>query len=121
MRSSKTQFMACTASAMIVAVAPAHAQTAPVATTARPAAPNAEATSNGGLQDIVVTARRQSESLQKTPISITALNAQALEKINVQSIDKVAQVAPNLIISQQSSALSSASAWRCHPRPSHWR
>ncbi|TZG27316.1 TonB-dependent receptor [Sphingomonas montanisoli] len=61
------------------------------------------------LQDIVVTARRQSESLQKTPIAITALDNKTLEKMNVQSVDKVAQVAPNLIISQQSSSLSAAS------------
>lgn len=67
------------------------------------------ATTGKGLDDIVVTARRTSESLQKTPISITALNAEALEKINVNQVDKVAQVAPNVVISQQSGALSAAS------------
>ncbi|GAD50924.1 putative TonB-dependent receptor [Caenibius tardaugens NBRC 16725] len=68
-----------------------------------------ETANSGGLADIVVTARRTSESLQKTPISITALNAEALEKINVTQVDKVAQVAPNVVISQQSGALSAAS------------
>lgn len=103
----KTSFLACTAAAALIASA-AHAQTAPVQETASPAAPNTQA---GGdvIEDIVVTARRQSESLQKTPVSITALDASALEKINVQQVDKIAQVAPNLVISQQSSALSSAS------------
>lgn len=64
---------------------------------------------SGGLEDIVVTARRTSETLQKTPISITALNSQMLEKINVNQVDKVAQIAPNVVISQQSGALSAAS------------
>ncbi|MES2497994.1 MAG: TonB-dependent receptor [Pseudomonadota bacterium] len=62
-----------------------------------------------GIQDIVVTARRTSESLQKTPISITALDSRALERINIQAVDKLGQVAPNLVISQQSSSLSAAS------------
>ena len=51
-----------------------------------------------GLTDIVVTARRTNESLQKTPIAITALSAAALDKANVQQIDKIAQIAPNLVI-----------------------
>ena len=79
----------------------ANAQSPSVASGAQPDA--------GGLADIVVTARRTSESLQKTPISITAFNAQTLEKLNVQSVDKIAQVAPNVIINQQSGALSAAS------------
>ncbi|WP_157215496.1 TonB-dependent receptor [Flavisphingomonas formosensis] len=76
---------------------------------AQDAAPAAAAPESGGLQDIVVTARRTSESLQKTPIAVSALNSSALEKINVQQVDKIAQVVPNLVISQQSSALSASS------------
>lgn len=92
----------------------AHAQLAPVEETAQPAASNTgqitqSAPGQDGIQDIVVTARRTSESLQKTPISITALGSAALEKINVTQVDKIAQVAPNLVISQQSSSLSAAS------------
>ena len=51
-----------------------------------------------GVPDIVVTARRTNESLQKTPIAITALSAATIEKANVQQIDKIAQIAPNLVI-----------------------
>ena len=83
-------------------------QAAPVEETAEPSAPNAEV-SGTGIQDIIVTARRQTESLQDTPIAITALDQSTLEKLNVQTVDKIAQVAPNLTISQQSSALTSAS------------
>ncbi|WP_239025892.1 TonB-dependent receptor [Sphingomonas paeninsulae] len=105
----KARLLASAAFVSAMAVASgAHAQTAPVSTTAEPVAPSVTA-ENDGLQDIVVTARRQSESLQKTPISITALDSAALDKINVQSVEKVAQIAPNLVISQQSSSLSAAS------------
>jgi iron complex outermembrane receptor protein len=97
----KARFLA-SAAIMSALASGVHAQTAP-------AEPAAAAVAEDGLQDIVVTARRQSESLQKTPISITALNSLALEKANVQSVEKVAQIAPNLVISQQSSSLSAAS------------
>jgi iron complex outermembrane recepter protein len=97
----KASLLACTAIfASIAGASAAYAQAA---------APEASATPSDGIQDIVVTARRQSESLQKTPIAVTALNSATLEKMNVQQVDKIAQVAPNLIISQQSSALSAAS------------
>ena len=91
--------------ALAVGASNAHAQSP----SAEPAAQGAAPASDQGLQDIVVTARRQSESLQKTPISITALDSVALEKINIQSVEKVAQIAPNLVISQQSSSLSATS------------
>lgn len=60
--------------------------------------PSSGAAPAEGLTDIVVTARRTNESLQKTPIAITALSAAALDKANVQQIDKIAQIAPNLVI-----------------------
>jgi iron complex outermembrane receptor protein len=107
---SKARFSTCTALvALVAAGSAAYGQTAPVQETVQPSAPNTNSAPGNGIQDIVVTARRQSESLQKTPISITALNSQALEKINIQAVDKVAQVVPNLVISQQSSSLSAAS------------
>lgn len=71
--------------------------------------PPSQTAKGGGLQDIVVTARRQSESLQKTPIAITALDSAAIEKANVQQIDKIAQIAPNLVI-QPTSGYTGAAA-----------
>jgi iron complex outermembrane receptor protein len=105
----KARLLASAAFVLAMTVASGtHAQTTPASNAAEQAATNAAA-ANDGLQDIIVTARRQSESLQKTPISITALDSAALDKINVQSVEKVAQIAPNLVISQQSSSLSAAS------------
>ncbi|MEY2925562.1 MAG: hypothetical protein RL367_39, partial [Pseudomonadota bacterium] len=41
----------------------------------------------GGVQDIIVTAQKREENLQDTPISIVALNAEALEQKGVGSIN----------------------------------
>ncbi|MHB9879318.1 TonB-dependent receptor [Pacificimonas sp. ICDLI1SI03] len=105
----KALFYRCTtAIALVISAGTAHAQIAPVEETAEPAAPNADV-NRGQIGEIVVTARRQSESLQSTPIAITALDSGAIAKLNITEVDKIADVAPNLIISQQSSSLSAAS------------
>ena len=48
------------------------------------------------LEEIVVTARRREESLQDTPVSVTALNADAIELRNIQSVADVTNYAPNI-------------------------
>jgi len=48
------------------------------------------------LEEIVVTARKREESLQDTPVAVTALTADALEVRAVQSLDAVSQFVPNL-------------------------
>ena len=55
----------------------------------------------GQLEEVVVTARRSAESLQKTPISITALSAQSLERARVVAISDIAPMVPNLVIKPQ--------------------
>lgn len=50
----------------------------------------------GGLEEIVVTARRVEERLQDTPIAITALSGDALEDRQVFATDRLTQVVPNL-------------------------
>ena len=76
----------------------AHAQTPP-AEPARPA--EGEQTTNG-VQDIVVTAQRREESLQRTPVAVTALTAQELRTQNITTVADIARVAPNLTISSYS-------------------
>ncbi|HEY8539199.1 MAG TPA: TonB-dependent receptor [Steroidobacteraceae bacterium] len=51
---------------------------------------------SAGLEEIVVTARRREESLQETPIAISAFTAEALERQQIYSTDDLDQVAPNL-------------------------
>ena len=50
------------------------------------AAPAAAETNNGGLTDIVVTATKRETNLQKTPIAISVLGADLVEKRHVQSL-----------------------------------
>lgn len=53
----------------------------------------------GGIEEIVVTARKREENLQDTPIAITALSGVELERRNVQDVTDVALYAPNVDIS----------------------
>lgn len=63
----------------MAAALPAFAQ----AQTAAPVAPEEQAT---GLDDIIVTATKRETNLQDTPISISVVNAEALEDRHVQSL-----------------------------------
>jgi len=48
------------------------------------------------LEEIVVTARKREESLQETPIAITAFSAAGLEARNIQQVSEIAAFAPNI-------------------------
>lgn len=50
------------------------------------------------LEAIVVTARKREESLQETPISISAFTAEALNVKGVTNFDKVEQFTPSLVL-----------------------
>ncbi|WP_313809158.1 TonB-dependent receptor [Sphingobium sp.] len=52
-----------------------------------------------GLQEIIVTAQKRSESLQDTPISIAALDSAALESKRITSLTDIAAGVPNLQLS----------------------
>jgi len=67
-----------------------------------PAAPGTEPSAPGGLEDIVVTARRSAESQQRVPIAITTLTTQTLKDLNVRDVIDVQRVTPGLFITQNS-------------------
>jgi iron complex outermembrane receptor protein len=48
-----------------------------------------------GIQDIIVTATRQSTNMQDTPIAITAVTADALEARGLESVADLTSVVPN--------------------------
>ncbi|HYM36503.1 MAG TPA: TonB-dependent receptor plug domain-containing protein, partial [Steroidobacteraceae bacterium] len=48
------------------------------------------------LEEIVVTARKREESIQSTPVAVSAFTAESLAVRSVDSVDKVAQFTPNL-------------------------
>ncbi|HTH28832.1 MAG TPA: TonB-dependent receptor plug domain-containing protein, partial [Sphingobium sp.] len=54
------------------------------------------ATSQIGLQDIIVTAQKKEESLQMVPVAVTALDKGKLENLQVQNFNDLAGLAPNL-------------------------
>ncbi|HVK82383.1 MAG TPA: TonB-dependent receptor, partial [Verrucomicrobiae bacterium] len=51
---------------------------------------------SGGLEEIVVTARRTEERLQETPVSVTAFSASTMERLGIDSVADVARRAPGL-------------------------
>ncbi len=66
-----------------------------LAQTSEPAASQAQ---SGGLEDIVVTARRRAENLQQVPISATALTSAQLASSGISTSNQLAQVTPSLNI-----------------------
>lgn len=57
-----------------------------------------EAENQGGVTDIVVTAQRREESLQKVPLSIVAIGRESLDNQNVTQASRLEQIAPGLSI-----------------------
>lgn len=73
------------AAAMVMA-APAWAQTTP------------QAVDEPGLGEIVVTANKREENLQRTPVAITAVSARQLELQGLAETKDLGAIAPNLSI-----------------------
>src|SRR5256885_14314135 len=84
------QLLLAAASALLWAV-PATAQTAPQ--------------TSGGLENIVVTARKREETLISTPVVISALNAKTLQTYGVTNLSEVSRMVPQLLIGQQSGSV----------------
>ncbi len=88
----KLELLGATALAILIAN-PALAQQA-----APPQA--ADEASDEGIVDIVVTAQRQSESLQSVPIAVSAFSAEALEKQQIENASDLQLTLPNVTFSK---------------------
>jgi len=53
----------------------------------------------GGLEEVVVTAQRRSESIQDVPITIQAITGDQLRQLNVSTFDDVLRYLPNVTFS----------------------
>ena len=53
----------------------------------------------GALEEVIVTARKREESLQETPVAVTALSADALRDAGVRNLADLNQIAPNIEVS----------------------
>jgi iron complex outermembrane receptor protein len=58
--------------------------------------------SQGGLEDIVVTARKREENVQSIPVAVTAISAALIAKQDLTSIEKIAARTPNLNVGRSS-------------------
>lgn len=68
---------------------------------ARPAN-SEEATSEGGLETIVVTARKRTESVQDVPVAVTAITGEQVRRQDLSSLEKVAAVTPDFTVGRAS-------------------
>jgi iron complex outermembrane recepter protein len=59
-------------------------------------ADNSDTSSSEGIQEIVVTAQRRTESLQDVPITIQALTGETLKQLNVTTFDDFVKYLPNV-------------------------
>ncbi len=65
---------------------------------------SANTTGSGGLEEVVVTAQFQQQSVQTTPLAITAINAEALASRGQTSVTEIAQDAPSVQLNQEAGA-----------------
>ncbi len=94
----------------------AAAQTAPVqsapATVAAPdataPAPVADTSDSSQIGEIVVTAQRREEGLQKVPLSVTAITGSALKSANITDAVRLEQLTPGLRIGRSGSDIRPA-------------
>jgi iron complex outermembrane recepter protein len=92
-RAPRRAARACAASAAsLVALAVSSALVSSDALAQQPS------TSAGGLalEEITVTARRREESLQEIPLSVTAFNAEAVERQGIRNVNDIAKLTPGL-------------------------
>lgn len=87
-----------------IAILAAGVSCLPIAAAAQTApADGAEAAQKqGGLEDIVVTARRKSENLQDVPVAVTAISAAQLQKYDMTSLEKISTQTPQFTIGRAS-------------------
>ncbi|HET7204659.1 MAG TPA: TonB-dependent receptor [Steroidobacteraceae bacterium] len=56
----------------------------------------------GGLEEIVVTARKRDESVQDVPLLVTAVSADQIRENDLTSLDKLAATMPNFLVGRAS-------------------
>jgi iron complex outermembrane receptor protein len=62
-------------------------------------APAEESQAPNGVADIVVTANRRVENLQRVPVAVTAFSQASLDRLQVTSVVDLNRTAPNLVVS----------------------
>lgn len=96
MKTSKFILLQGAAAALVGAAIPAHAQQA-----------DADATT-GGVQDIVVTAQKREENMQRVPIAVSAVSTATLGSMQVTTLQALQGAIPNTQIENFSNTPNSA-------------
>ena len=93
----------------VAAIAGVGGATLLLAGAARAADTSADATASAdSLAEITVTAQRRSESLEKVPLSVTALSNSTLEEMHIQSFSDLGNLVPGLVLSTTTSTAQSS-------------
>ena len=102
----KTLLLCATTSLLLTGVTAAAAQNAPPSGSQSPTAPGAlsqsqnltsqQPASQTGVEEVVVTAQKRSENVEKVPLSIVALSGAQLEKSGTNSVLDLQKVVPSL-------------------------
>lgn len=64
-----------------------------------------------GIADIVVTARRREESIQDTPVSVTAVNSAIIEERGIENFVDLAKITPNVKIHDTPGGIGAAAIY----------
>ncbi len=92
----------------VSAQTPASVAPSPRVNSTVPAGPDKAKPYKGGLEEVVVTARRRSERLQKVPVSVTALSSRDIKAQAIETLTDIQRQTPSLTISTNVSDPSSA-------------
>ena len=82
------------------------------ATVGPAAAQDSSAADGLGVEEIVVTARRREESIHETPIAITAVSSEDLEKKGITNFNQLAESTPGVNISNASAGAATVRSSR---------
>lgn len=107
MRTRTLDMLAGAGFAVMASTAIAQAQSTPGAASAA-----SDATASFGLEEVIVTARRRSESLQDVPQTVDAVTADDIEKLNLQQFTDVQAIVPGLTMSAGSTGYTTAATIR---------
>lgn len=71
---------------------------------ATPTLAQVEDTRNVALEEVIITAQKRQESIQMTPVAVTAFTAEGLESLGVVDVGGIAERVPNTMLVQQPSS-----------------
>ncbi|WP_380876643.1 TonB-dependent receptor [Sphingomonas sp. DBB INV C78] len=103
-----TRMLASSWLAGLAAIGPLHAQETPPPEPAAPPQTASAEQSQGGLEDIIVTAQKKSENLQTVPIAVSAVTGQAIADAHIATLQGLQGVTPNIQINNFSNTPNTA-------------